>query len=952
MLGSSTKVSDDLLNIQIVIKLFYCGLCLLSSFAFCQRPYYTQYTEEKGLLDNKIYSLSFDKKGKLWIGTESGLCYFDGHQFFEPKGQEGGYPAAQVYPAADGKVWFTDFRQKIYYQENDSVVEQKLPDSIPLHIPNFISDQSGTTYAIDGHGCIKINAEGDASHSSKVFANDLVKCEESSKYYLFNGNLYTWRPGENLKISCRYDLYLKPNSPITLLKSEKDIYFTHRLSKHLIQLTTSGELDTVLTYKKPTLVALMHNNELWIGSKEGLHYYKKTGNTWSFAGSRLEGMFISALRKDKKGNLWVGTKGKGLIRFYGEDISFCPIPKGEEISTVNKIGNRIFVGTDKGRFYTLRNDEWSVFDSVKKIQKTYSASRWKGDTILLSTDILELFDSSGNKIKTLGTKANGLVAHHYQNGRHYRMDWNGIGTSSQGLSYGNNCLKNTRTPYFDTYKNSWICSDGKALYRQPLSKDCSIEIILPSRKTLEPTKICSLGDTLAIFDKYSNSLLLLDSSFDLIDSVMLPKELIPRKMLTSRNAIILLGRDRLFELRNGKTYPLEISVGLNFQKAKTMEFANKYLCIALPNGLLRLPTSKIRNKSSANFQFLLSSLKIDNRLANPNENLKLPSGKHSLALVFDLIQFEEARPIELTYSLDSKNWVALPTTTRRLEIAELPFGSYTLQVRLSGESTILWELPINVALPYWQQWWFLVLVFFLGIGLVMVFFAWRIRQLQHQNAIIVRQQELEKKLKISNLNTLRAQLNPHFMFNALNAIQHYIFVGDRLQASHFLGKFASLMRNTLESAQQEMGTLAAEIESLKTYLELECLRLENNLDYHIEVEKGINPEEVILPIALLQPYVENAIKHGLSPKKSNRKLWVRVIDTKGSIIIEIEDNGVGRKSAEKMRKSEQHLSFSTTANQKRLAIMNELYEKDIKVRIEDVVDTSDRPSGTKIYIEL
>ena len=249
-------------------------------------------------------------------------------------------------------------------------------------------------------------------------------------------------------------------------------------------------------------------------------------------------------------------------------------------------------------------------------------------------------------------------------------------------------------------------------------------------------------------------------------------------------------------------------------------------------------------------------------------------------------------------------------------------------------------------------------LFLLGGG----FFFYRQRQLKQKQAITnlelektQKKLELEKQFRASELKALRSQMNPHFVFNALNSIQDYIMSNERKLAGKYLGKFADLMRIYLEHSQMKVVSLREEIDALKLYLELEKLRFEDSLDYEIHISDQLD-EETPLPSLLIQPYVENAIKHGLLHKNGDRKLHISIKEVPTEQILECEiiDNGIGRiKSREinKMRNPD-HRSFATHATKSRLELLNHDRSLPIEEKITDLFDEKEISAGTKVTIRI
>jgi LytS/YehU family sensor histidine kinase len=203
------------------------------------------------------------------------------------------------------------------------------------------------------------------------------------------------------------------------------------------------------------------------------------------------------------------------------------------------------------------------------------------------------------------------------------------------------------------------------------------------------------------------------------------------------------------------------------------------------------------------------------------------------------------------------------------------------------------------------------------------------------------------------LKTIKAQMNPHFFYNALNTIQAYIFTNDKTKANSYLAKFSKLTRVILEQSEKETISLGDEIESLTLYLELEKMRFKEGFEYNIEHKTDTHKDSIEFPPMLIQPYVENAIKHGLLHKESDRTLFILFEEIKNHLVITIDDNGIGRKRSEELNKikNDKYQSFSTQANEKRLEILNRTNDK-IAVKIIDKLDANQQSLGTKVILTI
>ena len=257
---------------------------------------------------------------------------------------------------------------------------------------------------------------------------------------------------------------------------------------------------------------------------------------------------------------------------------------------------------------------------------------------------------------------------------------------------------------------------------------------------------------------------------------------------------------------------------------------------------------------------------------------------------------------------------------------------------------------------------------FIGALLLMVFIVTssllyfsRLRVKKKAELALLELQETKKRLVIekqyrdSELKALKAQMNPHFIFNALNSIQEYIVLNKKNLASDYLGKFSDLIRTYLNHSSRGLIPVEEELKCLEMYLELEELRFEEKLTYSVDVADDINISTALIPTMLIQPYVENALKHGLLHKADNRKLTLSLSKAieEENIICVVEDNGVGRKKALEIKatKNRMHRSFGTKVTQERLDLLNYGKENLIGVQIEDLYE-NEEPKGTKVTISI
>jgi len=202
------------------------------------------------------------------------------------------------------------------------------------------------------------------------------------------------------------------------------------------------------------------------------------------------------------------------------------------------------------------------------------------------------------------------------------------------------------------------------------------------------------------------------------------------------------------------------------------------------------------------------------------------------------------------------------------------------------------------------------------------------------------------------MKALRAQMNPHFIFNSLNSIQKYILKNDTFAASQYLTKFSKLIRLILDHSNQNFISLSSEIELLKLYVEIEDMRFDNQFDYHFEIAENLNSESIQIPSMIIQPYIENAIWHGLLHKETKGILSITFKEKDGCIKVIVDDDGIGREKALEI-KSKQVLkkkSYGLQITEDRIAILNKTQNSKTKISIIDKMDNTGHAIGTRVEL--
>jgi signal transduction histidine kinase len=320
--------------------------------------------------------------------------------------------------------------------------------------------------------------------------------------------------------------------------------------------------------------------------------------------------------------------------------------------------------------------------------------------------------------------------------------------------------------------------------------------------------------------------------------------------------------------------------------------------------------------------------------------------QNNLEFRYLTINYRQNGQIPYRYRLnETDDWQY--TQNLSVNYPQLPPGDYRFEVQSQNQDGY-WSAGTNYAFsiqpPWWNTWWARGIAGLLVLVGIVYFQRQAVAKVKKEAAIQRQIDELER-------SALQAQMNPHFIFNCLNSIQNFILQNDRKRAVEYLSRFAQLVRHNLNASVQGKVSLEEELGLLDNYLALEQERFEHRFDYTLEVEEGLNQQFIAFPPLLIQPYVENAIIHGLSKKEEKGKVEVHFTIENGQLAVTIRDNGPGYQPDQKKKHSGKHKSVGMTITQKRLEILGESPEKVVQI---SNLNGEEGISGTevKIFIDL
>ncbi len=339
-------------------------------------------------------------------------------------------------------------------------------------------------------------------------------------------------------------------------------------------------------------------------------------------------------------------------------------------------------------------------------------------------------------------------------------------------------------------------------------------------------------------------------------------------------------------------------------------------------------------------------VELNGQLYDPYTQHNFSYDQNSISFTYTGINFNQGVLNNYACMLEGfdKEW-KYTGTERKVNYINLPPGPYTFKVKSTNHQGEWNEaaatFTFNIAPPYWQQWWFRGMVICAVIFSIYYFIKKREAALQKENAVQLQMSELR-------MQALRAQMNPHFIFNSLNSIQNYILSNNTIDAAAYLSKFAKLMRRILDQSKHNFLPLEEVMETLRMYVEIEAFRFSNEFTYVFDVEENDELQDARIPPMLLQPFVENAILHGLMPKQGLKKLTIACRTVSNYIEIVIDDNGIGRRLN---TKKDGHESQGEKLTAGMLESLEQM--RNIKASIQITDKTEDgAPAGTTVTLTL
>jgi len=366
--------------------------------------------------------------------------------------------------------------------------------------------------------------------------------------------------------------------------------------------------------------------------------------------------------------------------------------------------------------------------------------------------------------------------------------------------------------------------------------------------------------------------------------------------------------------------------------------------LSAEEGFYLLNANKIINENK-NGTIYLRSIKAEDQFLSVDTNFNFTYHQSNISLQFGLLNFETTGKPLLQYRLNNGDWLNLDNENS-IAFSNLAPGKYLLSLREKNSITKVLNIHFTISPPFYKTWWFLLSVcIVIAIGVILIF--------RYRLGIIKKQSALKQKIAETEMMALRAQMNPHFIFNCISSIDNFILGNEKEMASAYLNKFAKLIRNTLDSSKTEVVPFWKDWETMQLYLELESLRSNGKFSYQTYASDALLKGHYKIPALIIQPYLENAIHHGLMQRNDHNGKLTIVADLNNEVLtFTIQDNGVGRERSAQLKQINtlQHTSYGMQLSEDRITLFNN--RKENNITITDLKDEDGMSKGTLVEVRL
>lgn len=982
----------------LIVFYFFCFQIILA-----QEVAYRHININEGLPSSEIYSFLQDHKGYLWISSDAGVCRFNGHKFTCFTTDDGLKDNVVFNMLEDkkGRIWMTCYNGSVCYYEDGKISSIAASDSLTKLLRNggsqiysFALDDHDTLWLGTVYDLIKIPPDGgykkiiiDSSYKDstsvaiKIFKNNkfvisgytrdskiqkvLYKNKTNSFQFQCKGlfNFTTWVSQENKGgLAPRRCTFLKDSS---LIFSNNNVVYIYSPNKPIRKKIFENNIIFIGRDK---------NEDVWIGfSKGGVFNYLR-GDMDSQPLQYFQGKSVSHVLCDHESGTWFSTVESGIYYIPMTNYSTFNNNPGliGKICGLDHLQNKVFILNNNRQIFMLNQD--NTLNSLQ-VEKAFMASRltrfyYFNDRFFVSGPDMGEIDTTRKKI---------LYSLNERGAINSAISMVFLDKNTYLLLGGNNIakLENNRVKFNILIPSRGLCmlktNDGLihvgtrgGLYQ--LSNDESGCHFIPEYKNdtvFRQVISCMEQDEkgrLLLGTKQNGILILKDGKYKTIGTSQGLPSADCTVVLPDSNETLWVGTNKGIALLKMKAdnsasviTTINTTHGLPSNEIIRLARRGSILYAGTKEGLCAIDISfPYSNKTPP--PIFISAVYLNKNLLPITANSEFKHNENSFRFYIDCISFKNMFSPSYYYRLHGYDTALLKSSTEFIEYNNLLPGKYRLEVYGLNNNNILSIAPaiycFSIAKPFWLRWWFILLEVISGAGIVFCFIGIRLNRIRRKET---EKTKFNSMILESQMTALRSQMNPHFIFNSINSIQNYILKENTQQAYNYLAKFSKLIRMVLNNSKENMNTLEQELLTLSLYVELEQLRFDDAFHFTIDIDEEVDPRNCMLPGMLLQPFVENAIWHGIMPLEGKKKgeIIIKITADDQTLLISIEDNGVGREQSGLFNKNPTHKSIGMLLCENRLAILNSSSDnKKYSFHVEDLQNTDKSAAGTKVIMTI
>jgi len=952
-------------------NLFFIFL-LLSYICVSQNPYHFTIDKTSGLPSNSVYDIFQDSKGFMWFATGKGLTKYDGNYFKTFTADFQTSKSGSCIAEDDfGRIWYANFDGFLYYVEKGIIKALPQKTSLGYYRFGIIKNE---LFLIQPNAVFVYDLKTlTIKYKHKISDKQISFCYATSeKFYALGDFLYEFG-SENVII--KHDLpnnfYKNIVTPI-MNKLGRKLIINSKSSAVFYSfengLFSKSKLTNSADFIQNTAII---DNAIWVCTPNGIYKKDLVSNQHK---SYFSYQNISYAFKDKNSNYWVSTLNKGVLFIKDFSNNFIDLQPKPISLVLTK--NEIYIGSEKDLIYKLNIDNLKT-EIIHQSKSNHAISQIFVDTISnniffnsFKFNILNKYNKIINNysiaikdIKKVDEKyfsfaASGLLGIFYVD-ENLKSSWDFIFEKNKNEAFsGFNqslLLTNTNgksTEYNPTNNTIYyatnngliaITNDGKS---KEIKHQNQTVFLIKIQKYKD--KIIGLSTSEKLYSINSNNEI---SEFNLPDFIA--KEKFSRFFI--RNQFCYLFTEKSiyeFDFESQKTQKI-LSISNDIEVTDVV-LKNNQLFFATSKGIVIKNRNEIDNFPKPSL--IINEIQINGKRIELNQVTALNPDQNDVEINFSTLAFVPNESYPVSYKINNSDWKTLDFSDKNLKLSSLSPVKYNIQLAINDNNSKidLQTIQFTIKKPFWLHPFFIIGFVAIFMGFIYWIYNLQIRKIEKRNLLQLEKVNLEKNLNQSKLKAIKSQMNPHFFYNALNTIQSYILSNDKKQAVNYLSKFSNLTRTILEMSEKETISIAEEVKTLGLYLDIEKARFEEDFEYQILVDKKIDAENIKIPTMLLQPYVENAVKHGLLHKQGKKLVTIHFQKIDKHIRISVDDNGIGRQKSAELNaiKNKNHQSFASEATQNRVNLLNQYNQKNISIQFIDKTNLSQQTIGTTVVFEI